>query len=441
MLPILLSAALSAVGVIIESIERNYQVQDGLISVVVTAKLRNAGPASPSAFVYSLTPREAEHIGLVTASLVRSSARQFADSLPLIRDRRQITIRFPKSFAIDTVTTVYISYTLGNYLLFVKPTIRLNERIGAFFNTSAFYHGEYPVQQSVVLFNGVVSGAITKYSPLPGVTVRHSQSISLTLTDVIDDDLEVEFVTSRPLPYIAEIRAKTYVSHWGKSKQSAFYEVWNAGPKFVGEFNRIDFTPRSPCYLQRVPLTPPPGAYDFWGRDEAGQLERTLPTVGDEVYVPLRGPMLSSWKATFTAGWTVNTRAFVSGIFTLSTYLLTPTFPAPIGSVVADFVLPEGAQITTVHIPIEANTSQYTELGNLDWRGRSVFRVETGPLASTDLIPVVIEYSLSASQNFAKMLALSVVFALLFVAIVLGRRIDLSIPGSTVASAEKVKDE
>jgi hypothetical protein len=253
--------------------------------------------------------------------------------------------------------------------------------------------------------------------------------------------LEVEFTTGKPLPYIAEVKAKTYVSHWGKSKQSAFYEVRNAGPKFVGEFNRIDFTPRTVCYLQKVPLTPPAGAYAFWARDEGGQLERDIPRHGAAIEVPLRGPMLSSCKATFTAGWTVDTRAFVNGGFQFRTELFTPTFPAPIGAVVADFLLSGGARITNVGLPIEANVSQYIEVANLDLVGRRVVHVETGPLASTDRIPVAIDYTLSPSHNFVKIGLLAAAFTLLFVAIVVGRRIDLSIPGAAPHVGEKVKEE
>jgi hypothetical protein len=359
----------------------------------------------------------------------------------LTRIGRQISIRLSSDFQVGTSLNIYISYTLGNYLLFVKPTIRLNERIPAFFNTTAFYAGEYPVKKSTTVLDGLSPQSITRQSSLPGVTVTHGQSVSLTLSESIRDDLEVEFVTGKPLPSIAVIKAKTYVSHWGKSKQSAFYEVRNAGPKFVGEFNRIDFTPRTPCYLQRVPLTPPAGAYAFWARDEGGQLERDIPRRGQQIEVPLRGPMLSSWKATFSTGWTIDTSVFVSGGFQFRTELITPTFPAPIGEVVADFVLPEGAQITSVSVPIAANISQYVEVANLDLKGRNVVHVETGPLASTDEIPVIINYTLSPSQNFVKIGLLAAAFAILFVAIVVGRRIDLSIPGAAPRVEEKVKEE
>jgi hypothetical protein len=138
----------------------------------------------------------------------------------------------------------------------VKATIGPNQKISAFFNTTAFYRGASPVTKSTVTLDGVPSSAITFRSALPGWTMRQATA-SVTLTAVAGVDFEIEFTTGKPLPYISEVKARTYVSHWGKSKQSTFYEVQNAGPKFVGEFNRIDFTQNSPCCLQAIPLRPP----------------------------------------------------------------------------------------------------------------------------------------------------------------------------------------
>jgi hypothetical protein len=234
---------------------------------------------------------------------------------------------------------------------------------------------------------------------------------------------------------IVRFDATTTVSHWGKSKQSIFYEVENSGPKFVGELNRIDFTYATPRWLQTIPLTPPTGAYGFWANDEGGQLQRDIPTHGRSIDIPLRGPMMSSWRATFTTGWTVNTTAFVSGHYRFQAELIVPTFPAPIGAVTAKFILPEGADITTVDVPIPANVTRSVELANLDLRGRVVVKVEAANLASTDKIPVIIDYQLSGSQNFLKMGLLALASSPIFIGIVGAHRIDL---GISVPQKEKI---
>jgi hypothetical protein len=183
----------------------------------------------------------------------------------------------------------------------------------------------------------------------------------------------------------------TSVSHWGKSKQSIFYEVENSGPKFVGEFNRIDFTTNSPCYIHKVTLTPPQGAYGFWAHDDGGQLQHTIPTYRKDIDIPLRGPMMSSWRATFTTGWTANIDTFVSGSYLFQADLIVPTFVAPIRAVTAKFILPHGADIRKVEIPIATNVIRSIQLANLDLRGRVVVIVEAANLVSTDRIPVTID--------------------------------------------------
>jgi hypothetical protein len=426
MLPLFLFLSFSESALIIPNIKRKYTIRDNLISVSATVEYRNDGPSPTTTVLYSLTQRESKHVGLVTSSLQQSSARDFGASLPTSVDGAVVTVTLLAPLQVGSTINLFISYTLGNYLLFVKPTIQLNQKISAFFNTSAFYSGAYEVLSSSITVDGFVAGSVTRYSSHSGLLAQKN-SLYLSLSSPTSDDFEMEFATNRPLPYIATIRSRTFVSHWGKSKQQAFYEVRNAGPKFVGEFNRIDFTTRTPCYLDSVPLTPPRGAYSFWARDEGGQLQRDIPRRGNEIDIPLRGPMLSSWKATFTAGWTVQTGAFVSGAYRFQADLVWPTFPAPIGEVIADFLLPEGAKIGKIEIPIAANVSQYTEVANLDLNGRVVVHVETGRMASTDRVMVGIDYELSGSANFLKILLLGGAFCVLFIAIIVGRRIDLGI--------------
>ena len=182
--------------------------------------------------------------------------------------------------------------------------------------------------------------------------------------------------------------------------------------------------------MQIITLEPPTGSYDFWAHDEGGQLQKWLPLRGKELDIPLRGPMLSSWKATFTTGWTVNTDYFVSKLgtgFRFKAELVTPGFAAPIDECSAEYVLPEGAVIKNIGVPLDANVSQYMDVQNLDLNGRPVVRVELNRLASTDVIPITIDYELSFGYNFLKILLLGAAFCVFFVGIALCRRVDLAI--------------
>jgi hypothetical protein len=434
MLVIFVALGLASSKLATANIERKYVVQNNLITVFATVEFRNDGPSSVSTVSYCLTPRETKHVGLITASFHRRATHDFASSLPLKRDGSLVTVTLVQPLDMGKLVTLYFVYTLGSYFLFLKPTVGLNQRIGLFFNTTQYYRGPYPTEQSSLVVEGIQRASVIRHSDHPNVRWSQNDLEVSTSTTAIDHDFEVEFLTDKSLQSILRLDATTSVSHWGKSKQSIFYEVENSGPKFVGEFNRIDFSRSSPCHLQEVPLTPPRGAYGFWAHDEGGQLQRNIPTDGTNIIIPLRGPMMSSWRATFTTGWTINTDAFVSGHYVFQTDLIVPTFPAPIRTVTARFILPEGADIRKVEIPIAANVTRSIELANLDLRGRVVVTVETANLASTDRIPVIIDYQLGRGQNFLKIALLSLASCAIFLGIVGAHRIDL---GITVPHEEK----
>jgi hypothetical protein len=428
MLSVLFISASAAGSLVNTHIDRTYNVHDNLIIVAVKAEIQNSGSAPVSTYQYRLTPRESGHAGIFLASTERKKNRDFTSQLPVRQVGSLYTIELTSPIRPGESQTLYISYTLGNYFLFLKPTIQLNQRIGLFFNTSLYYQGPYDTHRSSLTIEGISKSVILRKTEVAGLRLL-SNTISITdLTDPSNDDFEVEFSTSKALPLINSVHSRTTISHWGQSKQQLFYDITNAGPKFVGEFNRIDFTSNTPCYLQTVTLRPPSGASHFWARDEGGQLQREIPyRSSGELEVPLRGPMLSSWKATFTVGWTVKTAAFVSGNFRFQSELLVGSLAAPITKVTAEIVLPEGARIKSTNLPIPANITQYNEIHSLDWNGRVVVHIETEAVTSKDVIPLTIEYELPPLANFEKIGLLIGAFALVFVAITIGRRIDLGI--------------
>ena len=151
-------------------------------------------------------------------------------------------------------------------------------------------------------------------------------------------------------------------------------------------------------------MRPPSGSYNFWASDESGLLQKEMHLNGDTLEIPLRGPMLSSWKATFTVGWTIDTAKFVSGHYSYTAPLLTPFITAPVTEATAEIILPEGAKVKNVSVPVDANVTQLTEVHNLDLNGRLVIRIEVSNLASEDNVPIKIDYSLDYSYNFLKIL-------------------------------------
>jgi hypothetical protein len=130
-----------------------------------------------------------------------------------------------------------------------------------------------------------------------------------------------------------------------------------------------------------------------------------------------------------------------SSPYQFRTELITPTFHAPIRAVVAGFILPEAAKIRSVDIPIAANVYQLTEVANLDLHGRVVVHVETGTLANIDRISVVINYTMGPFANLIKLALLDGALCVIFVGIILGRRIDLGINVGPSPPVSKVKSD
>lgn len=429
---LLFSLASSASKFVNTNIQRQYLINQNLIVVTVAAEVTNEGDQSEKEYVFSVTPREAQYIGHTTASFIRKDARSFEKSLEIRNEGNNFIVNLNREVAPAESFTVYFSYTLGDYFRFVRQKIALNQKMQLYFSTSRYYHSIYETKKSVITVKGISKAQILKKTEDPELKVQ-SNLIKLDvdhseINDENKDDLfEVEYQTAGSLPRIDVINSRTVVSHWGKTKQSAFYSVTNAGPKFVGEFNRIDFTQQSPCFIQTLDMKPPKGSYNFWASDESGLLQKEMNLDGETLVIPLRGPMLSSWKSTFTVGWTIDTSKFVNGHYTYTAPLLTPFISAPVSEATAEIILPEGAKVKNVSVPVDANVTQLTEVHNLDLNGRLVIRIEVKNLASEDIIPIKIDYSLDFSYNFLKILLLGSAFSVFFCGIAIFRRIDFSI--------------
>lgn len=424
---LLAQAATSLPQLINTDVHRRYQIDNNVITVTIAAQVMNQGDEQTSKYTFKIPRRELEHIGLATASLSRKNARNFEESLPIEINNDEYTVNLKKSIAPGDTVTIYFSYTLGDYFLFLKQKIELNQKIQLYFNTTKFFKSDYETKKSTLTIEGISKNSIISKTDDSELKVT-SSSLSLNkLTEDDGKDFEVEFYTTHSLLRADKIESRTLVSHWGKTKQVTYNEWTNAGPKFSGEFNRIDFNRNTPCYVQTIDLIPPSGSYNFWASDESGLLQKELNVVGTILPIPLRGPMLSSWKATFSAGWTVDTKNFVSGKYRFRAPLITQSSSAPITKVSAEFILPEGSQISGVTVPIKANISQYVQPNNLDFNGRNVVHIEVEHLSTNDIIPITIDYTISFKYHFLKIFTLGTAFSVIFLFIIVIRRFDCGV--------------
>jgi len=141
---------------------------------------------------------------------------------------------------------------------------------------------------------------------------------------------------------------------------------------------------------------------------------------------------MSSWHATFTTGWKTPTQNLVDQIegnkYVLKTKLFPKTDIAPIDHVSHMFILPEGASVTNIDIPIEAEIERKVQPLNMDFKGRTMINISIrNAISTTDNIEVKIEYSLPTISVWYSMFYLWLFFGIIFISFVLFRHINCSI--------------
>ena len=434
MLAALFSLSLAAANIQNTMVNRQYKINDDLIVVTLEISFKNLGEKPVSEYVLSFDEREKRFMNTLIVTANRKTCRNAGKSFEISEENGNKIVHLPKPIESGEERTIFVGYTLGQYLLFTTEEITLkNMRIECFFNTTVGFVSPYETVESSLEISGVTKNTITRLANIEGLKQK---TATVTLGPITkapkNNEFFMEYFTYKALPYVTVINTTTTVSHWGNTKQEAFVEVHNNGPKFSGEFNRIDFKDSSNCYIQNIPVRPPKGSYNFWANDESGQLQREIRLIQNDLDAPLRGPMLPSWKATFTIGWTVSTSHFVKDKYVFTAPLFPRTFGEKGSSVSlahSEFIFPEGAIIKKVNVPsaIHAKISETEKVCNLDFKGRKAVEIEAEHLASVDDYTISIEYELEDKFALYKIAYLSLGFGIVFFAIVILRHIDLSI--------------
>ncbi|EAY06632.1 Ribophorin I family protein [Trichomonas vaginalis G3] len=438
MLASLFSLSLCAANIRNTKVERQYKITDGFVAVSLDITFTNFGDKATSEYVLSFDPREAAHMNTVIAVMNRKHIRNTQKSLVIKDQNGQKVVTLLSPLEPGASQTIYVGYTIGQYILFTTNGVTLkNLRVDCYFNTTIGFVSPYQTEEVSLEISGISKNSVTSMTKNLDITQK-SNTISMQSIKTVpkNNELYVEYFIYKALPYVSAVNTSTHISHWGISKQESFMEVHNDGPEFVGEFNRIDFRESSNCYFQTVPVRPPADSYHFWANDESGQLQREINLEDKDLSIPLRGPVLPSWKVTYTTGWTVKTSNFVRTEG--NTYIFSaPLFPKPyadrgvsVSHIRSEYVFPEGAEIKKITYPQAINGRHHfgQEVCNLDFKGRSVVVIEADRLSSIDETTVQIEYTIEGKYALYKIAYLSAGFGAIFLAIVVLRKIDLSIP-------------
>ena len=417
--------------IINDEVLKSYRIQGGLVTVTLEISFSNQGDNEIQKYDFVIPEEESSKVGIVYASTLPIKRRSIKHDLTYEQSGNKYTFELKKPLWKGESDQIYISYTLSNYLLFLHSSIRLNQRISLYFGCNTSFFSPYETYKYKINIYGIYKSLITNISSLPRISqITSGVSLGPYLKDETPKGpLEIEFTTSHSLLRIQAYRVRTLVSHWAFSGQEIFVDAKNDGPQFKGEFNRIDFSDITPCVLKSIPLTVPKNSKKFFASDESGLLQKELTATNNVLEIPLRGPVLSSWHATFTAGWKMPTNSIISkkkdGNYLLSSSLFPATDIATLDSVSHDFILPEGSKVINVNIPCDSNITSRIEVENMDFKGRTIVNISINRILSTsDNIKVTIEYKLPLFGPWYKMFYLWTLFGITFISIVLFRRIN-----------------
>lgn len=302
------------------------------------------------------------------------------------------------------------------------------------------------------------SGATITFGPFERIK-------PLTVDSAPPPTAQVHHTHEHPIVALVSLDRHVEVSHWGDSL-SFKDNVWlrNDGPALKGHFSRVDhqvgtfYGGRGRNLVLDFGLQLPPRARDAYFVDQIGNVSTSnfrsgAASLGREQDVETpshslpahsasllqlqpRYPLLGGWNYTFTIGWDLPLgpggwgKSLGAGKYSVAVPFWN-AFPSsgggPGGSVPAKrvetrIVLPEGAEVLSVHLPFEdddaaegAATVRYeTHTTYLDTVGRASVVVSKGRVSHRHAGNIYVVYRLSGWQHVRKIGAVAGVAAALF---------------------------
>ena len=233
---------------------------------------------------------------------------------------------------------------------------------------------------------------------------------------------------------------KYQVSHWGNIAVTEDYQIENIGAKLDGEFGRIDYNTYSnkggKNALKRFRAILPLRAWGLWYRDEIGNVSSSnAAREWDDVKLDLvpRFPILGGWKSNFGIGYNLPSKFHVN-TDNNGNYVVNLTFGMPYTDLLAknysvEVILPEGADDIKVNLNVEGQFEivKGKFYGYLDLFGRNSVIIKMKNVYDVHKVFFQIKYKYSNVLLFVKPIILMVYFFLIFVALILYSRGNLSL--------------
>ena len=162
MLASLFSLSLCAAVIRNTKVERQYKITDGFVAVSLDITFTNFGDKATSEYVLSFDPREAAHMNTVIAVMNRKHIRNTQKSLVIKDQNGQKVVTLLSPLEPGATQTIYVGYTLGQYILFTTNGVTLkNLRVGCYFNTTIGFVSPYQTEEVSLEISGISKNSVT----------------------------------------------------------------------------------------------------------------------------------------------------------------------------------------------------------------------------------------------------------------------------------------
>jgi len=253
--------------------------------------------------------------------------------------------------------------------------------------------------------------------------------------------LSIHFENNRPFLTITKFLRLIEISHWGNVAVEDHISMKNDGAKLKGSFSRYDYqiNPQAngQSALKFLRQFLPAEAADTYYRDDIGNISTSFLNMDDDDKLRLeirpRFPLFGGWKPEFYMGYNLPTESCLF-IDSNGNYLLNTTLIAnwDVGVTIDEaevrIIFPEGSsKIKVSGTPFIVDISNSTHFTYLDFFGRPVLILKKTNLVNEHHQHFQATYSFSSISLLLEPMLLIGGYATILIAIILIRRIDLTI--------------
>ncbi len=430
-----------------EEVTRKINLKNKILYFQTNIQIQNKHTSPLNSYTYLLSKNNSQHLIHFSVKLNGKNC------ITKQKDEDSNYIYYTISFdPIDKDETKTLSITEHYFesLSFLPKKITIKEDQLSLFQDTGNLPSIYETKKTITTIT------LPRNTELKSYTMENSNKKDEIITYTYDTikplksyPIKIHYINNNPY-IIMNHASKTYqVSHWGNIAVTEDYQMENIGAKLDGEFGRIDYNQYSnkggKNALKKFRAILPLRAWGLWYRDEIGNISSSNAIrEWDDVKLDLvpRFPILGGWKSNFGIGYNLPSKFHVN-TDNNGNYVVNLTFGMPYSDLLArnytvEVILPEGADDIKVNLNTDGKFDVVKNkfYGCLDLFGRNSVIIHMRNVYDIHKVYFQIRYKYSNALLFVKPVILMVYFFLIFIALILYSRGNLSLKKDSKVKVE-----